>query len=209
MTVDEAIAKMQAGAGIIQRKPVSLSWGDYPTCTRLFAEIFRKVDHTVGKFIMLPEYEPIIRWMVDTQGKGLFLSGSCGRGKSVIITGVIPVLLAMKGYSTVRAYHAEQMREKQNEIKSPAGDLPTVLDVLKFVCYPIIDDVGTEPMINDYGEKFEGFSQVMNAAEMKLKPVFASTNLSSAQLTDRYGLRTVDRIGRLCLPVKFEGESLR
>ena len=115
----------------------------------------------------------------------------------------------MKGYSTVRAYHAEQMREKQNEIKSPAGDLPTVLDVLKFVRYPIIDDVGTEPMINDYGEKFEGFSQVMNAAEMKLKPVFASTNLSSAQLTDRYGLRTVDRIGRLCLPVKFEGESLR
>lgn len=203
---DEIYVKMKRNRAIFKPESVSWTWGGYDQCEALFARLFCETDPTVHSFRMLPEYREVITWMTDTQGKGLFLFGDCGRGKSVIITGVVPVLLAMKGIE-VRPYHAEQFRDKQTEVNPDS--LSTVLDVLKHVYYPIVDDVGTEPEINEYGVRYEGFSQIINNAENRRKPVFVSTNLKGNEIADRYGLRTVDRIGRLCKIIKFEGESLR
>jgi len=32
----------------------------------------------------LPEYDEVAAWLSDNRGKGLFLFGSCGRGKSLL-----------------------------------------------------------------------------------------------------------------------------
>ncbi|WP_288236999.1 hypothetical protein [uncultured Alistipes sp.] len=148
--------------------------------------------------------------MTDTRGRGLLLMGDCGRGKSIIVTGVVPVLLAMKGRHAVPV-HADDFSKSYPFAASTAGCDPkmTNLDYLAWTHFPIIDELGVESMINDYGEKFEGFNRVINAAERYLRPLFISTNLTKEELLGRYGERTFDRLSHLCLIVKFKGESLR
>ena len=85
----------------------------------------------------------------------------------------------------------------------------TYLDHLLSSGFPVIDELGVEPMMNDYGEKSEGFNQVLNAAERYHRPVFISTNLSPEQIYERYGDRTMDRLTHLCRTIHFAGESLR
>lgn len=204
------IDRMVADKRLVARSPHDLSWGDRDYCEGLFCEIFRRVDTSIVRYRHLPEYAGIIDWMASTEGRGLLLYGDCGCGKSIILTGVVPVLLAMQERMTV-AIHADELSKPYELALRTAGYDPkmTNLDYLTRTAYPIIDELGVEPLVNDYGEKYEGFNRVINAAERYLRPLFLSTNLTREQLLGRYGERTFDRLTRLCRPVKFEGESLR
>ena len=141
---------------------------------------------------------------------GLLLIGDCGRGKSIITTGLVPVLLGMKEVS-VYAVHADELNKPYPFAASTMGMDPktTCLDYLTRCPYPIIDELGVEPMINDYGERYEGFNRIINAAERYGHPLFLSTNLTKGDLLNRYGERTFDRLRRLCRVVEFRGDSLR
>lgn len=195
---------------IIVRSPQNLSWGSREHCEEIFCEIFRRVDGSIRKYHQLPEYARVIDWMTDTRSRGLLLMGDCGRGKSIIVTGLVPVLLAIKGRHTV-PIHADDFSKPYPFAANTAGCDPkmTNLDYLACTHFPIIDELGVESMVNDYGEKFEGFNRVINAAERYLRPLSISTNLTKEELLLRYGERTFDRLSHLCLIVKFKGESLR
>lgn len=206
--VDRLLENIRSSAHIMIRRPMVFSWGDYGTCETLFRRVFYYVDRTADPFTMLPEYSQVIEWMTDTKGKGLFLYGNCGRGKSVIVTGVIPVLMQIKD-RIVRPVQATQLENQCPFGDTVPGNAKTNLDYLCRVSIPVVDDIGTEKLINDYGEKYEGFSKVIDIAEAKLKPLFVSTNLTEVNVIDRYGERVMDRIIRLCHPVEFKGESLR
>lgn len=179
----------------VERNIQPLSFGNREVCEDLFYSAFREVDKTISEVIHLPEYDAIIDWMIDTKGKGLILSGSCGRGKTVIISYVIPLLFNHCFGKIIHPINAE--------------DIPQEIKQYKKQWIYCIDDLGTESQVNNFGEKCEGFSTLMNIAENRIKPVFISTNLNSKEIITRYGVRTLDRIIRLCYPVKFEGESLR
>ena len=204
------IDRLSADKRLVVRCAESLSWGDSERCGTLFREIFCRVDRTVLRYRPLPEYAPVIEWMTATDGRGLLLWGDCGRGKSTILTGVIPVLLAMKGFHSC-PIHADELTKPYRFAASTAGYDPASnnLDFLTRMPFPIIDEVGVEPVINDYGERYEGFNRIVNAAERYLRPLFLATNLSREQLLRRYGERTFDRLTRLCRAVEFRGESLR
>lgn len=204
------IEKLSTEKRLIVRNPHDLSWGDREHCEALFCEIFRRVDHTIRKFAVLPEYSDVIDWMTSTKGRGLLLYGDCGRGKSIILTGVVPVLFAMKERQTM-SIHADDFNKPYPSASATAGYDPKMsnLNFLTRTPFPIIDELGVEPLINDYGEKFEGFNRVINAAERYLRPLFISTNLTKEQLLRRYGERTFDRLMHLCRIVEFRGESLR
>ena len=129
--------------------------------------------------------------MLNTEGKGLLMMGNCGRGKSVIASGAIPVLFRMKGY-TLRPVHAQDMHKPTPQQSYLGyGQRPkTWLDYLQRTRFPIIDELGVEMQINDYGEKCEGFNLVINASERYNRPMFISTNLTEEQIFARYGERT-------------------
>lgn len=192
------------------RTPQTFSWGDVAQCTELLRELFCRVDRTVVRYCHLSEYDAVIEWMTNTQGRGLLLMGDCGRGKSVILTGVLPALLALKDRCAVPV-HADELERPYPLAGSTAGynARMTNLDYLIRSPFPIVDELGVEPMINDYGERYEGFNRIINAAERHLRPLFVSTNLSREQLLRRYGERTFDRLPRLCHVVEFQGASLR
>lgn len=201
----------QESASLLVRETVSYSWADdINKAGELLESIFKAVDSTVEHYRPLPEYFDIEHWMLNTEGKGLLLMGSCGRGKSVIASGVIPVLFRLKG-KILHPVHAQDMHKPTPQQPYLGyGQRPeTWLDFLQRTNFPIIDELGVEMQMNDYGEKCEGFNLVINAAERYNRPMFITTNLTEEQILARYGERTLDRLGHLCKMVKFTGESLR
>lgn len=192
--INEILAKFRECGVPVDRGYVSYTFGDKETCTKIFYEVLRAVDRSIDTPVHIPEHDEIIDWMMDTKGKGLILVGDCGRGKSSIITGVIPVIFNMRYGKLIFPLPATDMLNAKNLLQT------------SFYC---IDDVGTESIKNYFGEKSEVFASVMDDAERHFKPVFISTNLTGQQIIDRYGKRTMDRIVRLCRIVKFKGESFR
>lgn len=211
-TLREIIREMSTKSQITIREKEPLSWGTKDECRVLFERIFRELDTTMSQFQFLPEYEQIIDWMTDTQDKGLLLMGDCGRGKSIIITGVIPVLFRLKE-RIVKPMLAQDI----NRVVSYDPffmNCPPNFTYLDFVTSNrikniVLDEIGTETMRNDYGEKVESFNVIMNLAEQYHKRLFLSTNLTESEILDRYGMRTLDRLSHLCRIVRFSGESLR
>ncbi len=192
------------------REPKPMSWGNHEQCRGLFIATFKEVDKTIIVYKHLSEYEDIIDWMTNTRDKGLLLMGDVGRGKSVIITGIIPVLLRIKNRYT-RVIHSQELTKPiPDAIVYGYGQRPdTNLDYLIKTPFPIIDEVGVESQVNDYGERSEGFNLVINASERYHRPLFITTNLTAEQLLERYGERTVDRLQHLCRIIEFKGDSLR
>ena len=95
------IDRMVTDRKLIVRNPTRLSWGDREMCDALFRTLFRRLDATIATYHHLPEYDEVIDWMHDTRGVGLLFIGDCGRGKSIITTGLVPVLLSMKEVSVM------------------------------------------------------------------------------------------------------------
>ena len=195
MEINQALKALKAQNLAVQRGGYRYRFGQPERMKEVFVQTFCTVDRTVKKYQHLPEYDQIIQWMANNEGKGLFLQGDCGRGKSTILTGVLQVLFFQTFGKVLRPFHADDIPGKIKQILNQWA-----------VC---IDELGVEPMVNDFGEKYEGFNRIINDAEARIKPVFISTNLSESQILDRYGERTFDRIIRLCKVVKFEGESYR
>lgn len=210
MTIEQLITKMIHDKVIDERLPWRWSWGDHDKCRAFFIDIFRNVDGTMREYRHLPEYEGVIDWMTNTDDKGLLLIGDGGRGKSVILNYVLPVLFRMKGCG-IRTVHAQDLY-KAHPYQQGYGYYQrpeTYLDLLERTPFPAIDELGVEGMYNDYGEKCEGINLILNAAERYHRPVFITTNLTEQQILNRYGERTLDRILHLCRTIKFKGESLR
>lgn len=195
MEIKQSIKRMQEHGLNVVRTPFTASFGERKECECIINEAFVALDKSIKNFEFLPEYNQVVDWMTDTKGKGLFLQGDVGRGKSIIVTGFIPLLMLDSYKKVVKPCQAELIPERYKTLMRSWS-----------IC---IDDLGTEPKVNDFGERYEGFPHIANAAEAKLKLMFISTNLSSEQLLDRYGERTMDRIRRLCKIVKFKGKSLR
>ena len=143
----------------------------------------------------LPEYKQIVEWLENNEGRGLFLYGNCGRGKTVIAQYVIPAILLKYSRKVVVSYDAQQMNLKLDEVlqKKIIG----------------IDDVGTEDILNSFGNKRLAFLEVIDAAEKYGKLLIITSNLNQEQLIEKYGDRAMDRIISTTKRVLFSGKSLR
>ena len=145
--------------------------------------------------VWLPEYEEVADWLNDNQGRGLFLYGNCGRGKTVLARYVIPAILLKYDRKVVNCFDAQEMNTNLDEVLKK-----------KIVC---IDDIGTEEVSVSYGNKRLAFLEVVDAAEKHGKLLIITSNLNQEQLVQKYGDRTMDRIISTTKRVLFKGKSLR
>lgn len=145
--------------------------------------------------VWLPEYEKVANWLSDNGGRGLFLYGTCGRGKSILCRYALPAILLKYAGKVVSVFDIQDMNQ----------DIDLVLS--KHIIS--LDDIGTEEVSIKYGERRMAFAEVMDAAEKHSKLVIVSTNLNERELKDRYGDRVLDRIKATTTRVKFVGDSLR
>lgn len=148
-----------------------------------------------GKFTWIPEYDSICEWMSDNNGKGLFLYGSYGRGKTLFMKDIFPVL--MEGAGKVCSYYT---------MTGMTEDILNEVLKKKIVC---LDDVGIEGKLMSYGNTRDPFPEIIDRAEQNGNLVIASSNMGARELTERYGQRTVERIISCCKRIPFEGKSFR
>ncbi len=194
MQLVDTLTEIKSSYGFKTRDFEPISFGNEEECRDMLRESLGLVDPTM-KLRWLPEYEKVVEWMSGTKGKGLLLSGDCGRGKTNIIMFALPLLFLHKLRKVVKPIHVDNLH---NSVE--------FLSKKKIIS---IDEIGAEAVTSDYGSKYFPFMKVVNAAEMNAAMLLLSTNLSSDQLRSKYDERTLDRLVRLCHVVKFEGKSLR
>ena len=149
----------------------------------------------VADFVWIKEYDEVVEWMTDNKGRGLFLYGNCGRGKTLLAKYIIPAILLKECGKVLRYYDIQDLKSNFNEIISK-----------KLIS---LDDIGTEEMINDWGNKREPFAEIMDIVEKKSKLIIVTSNETEEKLISRYGVRILDRIKSTTIRVLFKGESLR
>lgn len=142
-----------------------------------------------------PEYNEVAKWLENNEGRGLFLFGDCGRGKSMLARYVIPAILLKYTRKVVKVYDVQEMNSRLDEVLS------------KHIIS--LDDIGTEELSVSYGNKRLAFAEIIDAVEKYGKLVIVSTNLGKQQIIDRYGERIFDRIISTTKRIEFKGKSLR
>lgn len=143
------------------------------------------------------EYEEVAEWLTDNKGRGLWLCGECGRGKTLIGAKILPVLFNFYHFphKTISLYDAKDLNSKFDDI------------VKKHIIY--IDDVGKESVDVNYGNRNLRFPDIVDEAEKKGKLLMFTTNLSQVKMVEKYGERTVDRLRAITKKIVFRGKSLR
>lgn len=159
--------------------------GVYERLLRRYGETFERRD----------AYGEVIDWLTDNKGQGLLLMGKPGNGKSLIAMSVIPLLVYMTTERVVGSYHVRDLKERWADVVS------------KHII--VVDDVGTETLVNDYGTKRDYFIELMELAEAKNKLLIVTTNCNGEELRSRYDDRTYSRLCGMCRPVVFSGEDFR
>lgn len=143
----------------------------------------------------LSAYDEVAEWLTDNKGKGLYLYGNCGLGKSLLTKYIIPAIVLNAQSKIIKAYDMRQFMNSPDEVFNR-----------KLLA---LDDVGTEEISVSYGTKRDLFPELMDMAEKYGKVVIASSNLDSEQLLERYGSRTMERIMATMKRVRFQGKSFR
>lgn len=192
-TAKEILESMKRHKMRVPQEKVVISIPDAKTVLKNALKFFIEME---GKqALWLPEYNQVAEWLSNNEGRGLFLYGNCGRGKTVLAQYVIPAILLKYYRKVVTCYDAQEMNKK-------------IDDVLQRKIISL-DDIGTEDVLFSYGNKRLAFLEVIDAAEKQRKLVIVTSNLNHEQLIEKYGDRAMDRIIATTRRVLFAGKSLR
>lgn len=161
-------------------------------------QVFIRMDPAITekKYVHIPEYNSLASYLINTKNKGLLLIGECGTGKSNILKNIIPMVYRMRDKIVfpVSCYDIHKI---------------DVYETARRRRHLLLDEIGVETNINDYGEKFNPVERLINISEDENKALFATTNLSLQELAERYGKRAYDRISKRCAVIEFKTKSLR
>ena len=145
--------------------------------------------------VWLNEYEEVSLWLEDNKGRGLLLYGECGLGKTFIARYVLPALLLKYCNRVVNSFDMNEANKNPDDVLS------------KHII--ALDDIGTEEQSVKYGDRRFIVPEIVDYAEKYGKMLILTTNLNAAQLSDKYGSRTLDRIIATTKRIEFKGKSFR
>lgn len=139
--------------------------------------------------------------------KGLWIYGNVGTGKSILMKSI---------FAFIKEYWLHDCAEKINPkwVNTPtfcgryAKEGFSVFDSIPMG----IDEVGAEiTPTNHVGNKLNVVAHIIGCLydSPSQLPNIITTNLSMTELLDKYGIRTIDRIGQLFNLVKMCGASRR
>lgn len=170
--------------------------GEVPSLDLTYARDSIRVcaEACVPGFIWDPAYDSFAAWAEHTDGRGLFLYGSVGTGKTFL-----SIIYAALAY----VYHGALFTiVTGQELNNRADDIMRDRFLL-------VDDAGVEDVRNNYGSRSYVLSDLVDMAERRGAFLIITTNLSIGELQTKYGHRTYDRLTELCKPICFTGASHR
>lgn len=162
----------------------------------------RGMRYYIGEgYKFLDDYKQIVDWLRDNNKKGLLITGNNGTGKSVIACCLIPTLLFHFLTEETHIYSAYRLADTYRN-QTTMWDLIDNKPI-------VIDDLGTENYYFEYGEKRDLFAELVDQAEKDKRLMIITTNMTTDQIKERYGIRTFDRLRSLTKVVSLLGESMR
>lgn len=190
INIQEVFAKMQAHSMHIPNDFVSLN---IDISKELFLAYFGAI---ISRDVVWNDsYLQIIDWMKQNANKGLFLYGAHGTGKTILARYVLPAILLEHQRKVVRYFDMGEAARNIDEVMKN-----------KIIA---LDDVGTESVTFEYGNKRLAFAEIMDRVEKDNKLVIITTNLDGKQLEEMYGRRTYERVVATTKRVLIQGKSNR
>lgn len=139
---------------------------------------------------------------LETSSNGIIMTGQPGVGKTTLLRSprmVSAAKLAMEfqanGLDAVKTLINNQIQYQNLRV--------------------VIDDLGIEEDVKHYGNQLDPIAYVVQSiydinqvAEQKIK-LYITTNLDKDELTERYGIRVVDRLWEMCDRIVLEDTNMR
>ena len=141
---------------------------------------------------------------------GLMFCGLCGNGKT---TWAKALQLLVSGLNlknpTNNLYYVFPLCNAKDLAMRSKGNYNDWRNVMRYQLM-IVDDLGTEPReVMEFGNVYTPLIDLITTRyEEQLYTIF-TTNLTPAQLEEKYGKRIVDRLNEMVEKVVFENESYR
>lgn len=144
--------------------------------------------------------------------RGLLLTGGNGSGKTSFFKAAFPKLWNVSASTIALRVKDEGISETVDTFGRPqlgeyfGGSHPESFDML-------IDDVGAEPIINDYGTKLQVIGEVISERYTLWQNIGSitsiTTNLSGTKFAEIYGARIFSRVMEMCVPVSLNASDFR
>ncbi len=141
---------------------------------------------------------------------GLMFCGLCGNGKT---TWAKALQLLVSGLNlknpTNNLYYVFPLCNAKDLAMRSKGNYNDWRNLMRYQLM-IVDDLGTEPReVMEFGNVYTPLIDLITTRyEEQLYTIF-TTNLTPAQLEEKYGKRIVDRLNEMVEKVVFENESYR
>lgn len=159
------------------------------------------------KYDDVPENIKKILRAMSTGGKGLYLYGDCGTGKTHIAYAIWEK--SRKLGRLAKIYNSPEMFDVIRDFYGKKGvdyrdnELKMLID---FEGILIIDDVGAEKPTEWVAETFY---KIVNVRYEKQLPTIFTSNLSLDGLAEQIGDRIASRIAEMCEVIKLKGNDRR
>jgi hypothetical protein len=145
----------------------------------------------------------------SVQRRGIFAFGAYGCGKTAFVRAIRPLFEPVHFVPLNDPEYAELMDL----------DLWPNWNAEAMRCSVILDDLGAESAITDYGIKRETAAEFVvryhrqrmaeRVADGPTRRLFVTTNLTGEQIAERYTARLTSRIKELCIPLHLKGADKR
>lgn len=157
---------------------------------QVLMQYYKAYFASVGEtFYKHPSLQSVCDWLKDNHGKGLLLYGACSQGKTILAKHILPAVICDKLHKIVNYYRMVDANRTPDEVMTH-----------KLI---VLDDVGTEEIFSEYGNKRHSFNEIIDAVEQYGKLAIITTNMSFDDIERRYGTRTLERILATCTPICF------
>lgn len=148
------------------------------------------------------------------QGKGLFITGNVGSGKTHLLAAIIDWIARM---TTRRAYRVwiifitsvdllaliKYTFDRKNKDDNNTEELMSKLEDCDLL---IIDDLGTEKT-TDWASEL--FYKIIDSRYSNLKSTIITANLTDQELKEKLSERLISRIYEMCKGIKLTGKDYR
>jgi DNA replication protein DnaC len=197
----------------------------YEHCTlESFESGFRGADKSL-KAARLMMQRFVEGYPVETEGKGLLVTGDIGVGKTHIAVGLLKELIARRGVSGLFYDYRELLKEVQNSYNKEVS--ATELSILRPVFEAevlVLDELGAAKPSEWV---WDTVAQILNSRYNERRTTIITTNyanegslLSGAEspakramrdetLGDRIGERMLSRLQEMCVVVEMRGKDFR
>ncbi len=139
-------------------------------------------------------------------GKGLYLCGGVGTGKTHLAVAVLNEVVRKKRVPSLFVTVPELLDNLREAYNKPGRDLDEWMDAVQNADFLVLDDLGSERVTEWVRERI--FVIVNHRYREQLPTVFTS-NVGPKDLAEQLGERTASRIIAMCEWIALEGDDYR